>query len=145
MKLTDIISITGKSSLFRIVNRYKTPFMVEDLENGRKMPVFPRDSIASLADISIYTQEDDMPLGEVFEEIKKHYPEMVSDAHVILSDRDKLRAWMMEILPIYDVERVHDSDIKKLLRWYNILRKAGMEHFVIQEQEEQEKSTTEEA
>lgn len=136
MKLTDIISITGKPGLFRLVNRYKTPFMVEDLESGRKMPVFPRDSIASLADISIYTTEDDMPLGEVFEKIQAHYPDGVAEAEAILNNRDKLRGWMLEVLPVYDVERVHDSDIKKLLRWYNLLRKAGMEQFVLEETKE---------
>lgn len=136
MKLTDIISITGKPGLFRLVNRYKTPFMVEDLESGRKMPVFPRDSIASLADISIYTTEEDMPLGEVFEKIKEHYPNGVEEAEAILNDRERLRGWMLEVLPVYDVARVHDSDIKKLLRWYNLLRKAGMEQFVLEETEE---------
>lgn len=133
MKLTDVISISGKPGLFKLINRTRAPFTAEDLESGRKQPLFARDNIVSLADISIYTEEGDKPLAEVFEEIKAKYPEIVADEAAIIADKTKLRGWMGEVLPIYDKERVHDSDIKKLVKWYNILRKAGMEAFVVQE------------
>lgn len=135
MKLTDVISISGKPGLFKLINRTRAPFTAEDLETGRKQPLFARDNIVSLADISIYTEEGDKPLAEVFEEIKNKYPTVVEDESTIISDKSKLRNWMEEVLPIYDKERVHDSDIKKLVKWYNILRKAGMDAFVVEENE----------
>lgn len=130
MKLTDVISISGKPGLFHLINRVRSPFTAQDLESGRKLPIFPRDTIVSLADISIYTQEGDMPLGEVFEQIRKQYPDAIANETEILGDKQALRGFMEEVLPIYDEVRVHDSDIKKLIKWYNILRKAGMETFV---------------
>ena len=133
MKLTDVISISGKPGLFKLINRTRAPFTAEDLQSGRKQPLFARDNIVSLADISIYNEEGDKPLSEVLEEIKAKYPEEVADETAIVADKAKLRSWMEEVLPIYDKERVHDSDIKKLVKWYNILRKAGMEAFVVQE------------
>lgn len=136
MKLIDVIAITGKPGLFRLINRTRAPFTAEDLESGRKLPLFGRDALVALADISIYTEEGDKPLGEVFEEIKVKYPDVVPEEGAIQSDKAKLRAWMEEVLPIYDKERVHDSDIKKLLKWYNILRKAGMEVFVSPSEDE---------
>lgn len=136
MKLTDVISISGKPGLFKLINRTRAPFTAEDLESGRKQPLFARDNIVSLADISIYTEEGDKPLAEVFEEIKAKYPEIVADEAAIIADKTKLRGWMAEVLPIYDKERVHDSDIKKLVKWYNILRKAGMGAFVVQEDDQ---------
>lgn len=136
MKLTDVISISGKPGLFKLINRTRAPFTAEDLESGRKQPLFARDNIVSLADISIYTEEGDKPLAEVFEEIKAKYPEIVANEAAIIADKTKLRGWMAEVLPIYDKERVHDSDIKKLVKWYNILRKAGMEAFVVQEDDQ---------
>ncbi|MDD7438397.1 MAG: DUF5606 domain-containing protein [Bacteroidales bacterium] len=136
MKLTDVISISGKPGLFKLINRTRAPFTAEDLESGRKQPIFARDNIVSLADISIYTEEGDKPLAEVFEEIKAKYPEEVADEGTIIADKTKLRSWIGEVLPIYDKERVHDSDIKKLLKWYNILRKAGMETFVVQDDQQ---------
>lgn len=140
MKLTDVISISGKPGLYNLINRVRSPFTAEDLETGRKLPIFPRDTIVSLADISIYTQEGDMPLGEVFEKIKEKHPETITEEKEILADKSALRTFMEEVLPIYDADKVHDSDIKKLIKWYNILRKAGMETFVeIEEEQTEEK------
>lgn len=135
MKLTDIISISGKPGLFQLLNRTKSPFTAKDLENGRKSPIFPRDNIVSLADISIYTEEEEMPLGEVFEKIKEKFPQTIEGSSDILADKEKLREFMTTVLPIYDKDRVHDGDIKKLIKWYNILRKAGMENFVQTDEE----------
>lgn len=139
MKLTDVVSVSGKPGLFKLINRTRTPLTVEDLTSGRKLPLFPRDNIASLADISIYTTEGDMPLGEVFEKIQEKYSDTIPNEAEILSDDKKLKAIMEEVLPIYDSERVHKSDIKKLVKWYNILKSSGMTSFV----EEVEKDTDE--
>ncbi|WP_288946457.1 DUF5606 domain-containing protein [uncultured Porphyromonas sp.] len=142
MKLTDIISISGKSGLYKLINRTRMPFTAEDLESGRRMPLFARDNIVSLADISIYTEEGEKPLGEVFEEIKSKHPETIENESEVLGSSSNLRSFMEEVLPIYDKERVHDSDIKKLIKWYNLLRKAGMETFV--PKEDQDSSENEE-
>lgn len=136
MKLTDVISISGKPGLFKLINRTRAPFTAEELDGGRKMPLFARDNIVSLADISIYTTEGEKPLGEVFEEIKSKYPEVISNEPEIVSDKAKLHGFMEEVLPIYDKDRVHDSDIKKLIKWYNILRHSGMDTFVVQNEEQ---------
>lgn len=137
MKLTDVISISGKPGLFRLINRTRMPFTAEDMESGKKMPLFARDNIVSLADISIYTEEGDKPLGEVFEEIKSKYPNQIDNEAELVGNKEELRTFMSEVLPIYDKDRVHDSDIKKLIKWYNILRKAGMEQFVSTEPSEE--------
>lgn len=137
MKLTDVISISGKPGLFRLINRTRMPFTAEDMESGRKMPLFARDNIVSLADISIYTEEGDKPLGEVFEEIKSKYPNQIDNGAELVGNKEELRTFMSKVLPIYDKDRVHDSDIKKLIKWYNILRKAGMEQFVSTEPSEE--------
>lgn len=137
MKLTDVISISGKPGLFRLINRTRMPFTAEDMESGKKMPLFARDNIVSLADISIYTEEGDKPLGEVFEEIKSKYPNQIDNEADLVGNKEELRTFMSEVLPIYDKDRVHDSDIKKLIKWYNILRKAGMEQFVSTEPSEE--------
>ena len=134
MKLTDIISISGKPGLYKLINRTRMPFTAEDLESGRKMPLFARDNIVSLADISIYTEEGEKPLGEVFEEIKSKHPECIKNESEVLSNSTSLHSFMQEVLPIYDKEKVHDSDIKKLIKWYNLLRKSGMEVFVPKEE-----------
>lgn len=138
MKLTDIISISGKPGLYNLINRTRSPFTAEDLESGRKLPLFPRDNIVSLGDISIYTTEGDMPLGEVLQKIQEKYPNGIQSESDLAKDTDKLHAFMSEVLPIYDSDRVHNSDIKKLIKWYNILKGAGMDTFVPDKEEEKE-------
>lgn len=134
MKLTDIISISGKPGLYELINKTKSPFTAKDLDTNRKLAIFPRDNIVSLADISIYTEDDDMPLGEVFEKIKEKHPKGIEDSKAIISSSESLHQFMSDTLPIYDKERVRDNDIKKLIKWYNILIKAGMESFLTREE-----------
>lgn len=89
MKLTDVISISGKPGLFRLINRTRMPFTAEDMESGKKMPLFARDNIVSLADISIYTEEGDKPLGEVFEEIKSKYPNQIDNEAELVGNKEE--------------------------------------------------------
>lgn len=137
MKLTDIISISGKPGLYELINKQKSPFTAKDLATGKKLPIFPRDNIVSLADISIYTEEDDMPLGQVFEKIKEKHPSGIEVDKDLMSDSARLHQFMEDSLPIYDRDRVRDGDIKKIIKWFNILTEAGMEVFVPESEEEQ--------
>lgn len=139
MKLREIISISGKPGLYKVINGTKLPFTVEELGNGKRFPVFARDNVSSLGDISMYTEEGDTPLGEVFEGISKVFTDALPVEKEVIASHDSLRAFMEKVLPSYDAERVHDSDIKKLIKWYLILRRAGMDKFV----EEEASETTE--
>lgn len=139
MNLREIIFISGKPGLYKVVNGTKMPYTVEEVGAERRFPVFARDKVSALGDISMYTEEGDTPLGEVFEGISRAYPDSLPVESEVLSSHDTLRAFMEKVLPTYDKERVHDGDIKKLVKWYIILRNAGMDTFV--EPEETAEST----
>ena len=66
MNLSGIISISGKSGLFKVVAQGKNNIIVESLIDGKRSPAYSSDRISALEDISIYTIEDDFPLKEVF-------------------------------------------------------------------------------
>lgn len=141
MKLKEVFSISGKPGLFVIVSGNKMPFIVEQVDETKKrMPVFAKDRIVSLADISIYTEEDDVPLGQVFEAIRTKYAGAEVNESGVCASAETLKAFMAEVYPSYDKDRVHNGDIKKLVKWYNILVRAGMELFV-----DDEVSSSEEA
>lgn len=72
----------------------------------------------------MYTEEGDTPLGEVFESISRAYGAELPEEKDVISSHESLQAFMDKVLPSYDEERVHDSDIKKLVKWYLILRRA---------------------
>lgn len=138
MKLREIISISGKPGLYRIVNLDKMPYTVEDIDSGRRMPIFGRDKVSSLAEIAMYTDEGDLPLGQVFQNIHEAYGDTIPEEKEITKSHDTLRAFMEKVLPSYDAERVHDSDIRKLVKWYILLRKQGMVLFVDDEDSKDE-------
>ncbi|MDO4770846.1 DUF5606 domain-containing protein [Porphyromonas sp.] len=136
MKLKEVFSISGKPGLYVIVSGNKMPFIVEQVGDAQKrVPVFAKDRIVSLADISIYTEEDDVPLGQVMDAIKTKQGGAVVDEKTVCADAASLKAFMTEVYPSYDKDRVHNGDIKKLVKWYNILINAGIETFVDVEEE----------
>lgn len=123
MNLTGIISISGKPGLFKVIAQGKNNIIVESLEDKKRVPAYSSDRISALDDISIYTYDDDKPLREIYKTIfeKENGGETISHKE----DASKLQAYLLEILPSYDQERVYGSDIKKLFQWYNLLHKAG--------------------
>lgn len=140
MDLSKVLSITGKSGLFKLVSQTKSNFIVESLTDGKRFPAFSHDGVAILDNIAIFTDEDDKPLGDIFQAIyKKESGRKTPD---ILNNNTQLKSYFEEILPNYDRERVYVSNIKKVLAWYNLL----IEHNLIQADEEKtDTAATEEA
>ena len=122
MDLTDIISISGKAGLYTIVGQSKNNVIVESLLDGKRFPTFPSNRISALKDISIYTDDGELLLSDVFRKI--HEKEKGGKCIKHSEDASKLRSSLEEIVPNYDKEQVYNSDIKKLFQWYNILHNA---------------------
>lgn len=134
--LRNVLSIAGRPGLFRLVSRGKNMLIVEAIATGKRTPAYPHDKVISLGDISIYTTEGDILLGEVLESVKaKHNGETV-DVKSLGSDAE-IREYFGEVLPTYDRERVYTTDIKKLLSWYNLLVAAGITDFKPEEEAEE--------
>ena len=124
MDLKDIVSISGKPGLYKILAQGKNNIFVESLAEKKRFPAYASDKISSLQDISIYTMEDDLKLTDVYELMFKNL-----DGNKALSHKEnpkKLREYLLTIIPTYDSEKVYDSDVKKLFQWYNILQKLGL-------------------
>jgi len=134
MNLTGIIAISGKPGLYKVLAQGKNNIIVESLEDKKRVPAYASDRISALDDISIYTYDDDKPLKEIFASIfeKEKGKETISHKE----DQNKLKAYLIEVLPNFDQERVYASDIKKIFQWYNLLLKAGA--LVPEEKEEKE-------
>lgn len=130
MDLSKILSVTGKTGLFQLIAHNKSSFIVESLTDGKRLPVFPNDGVATLDNISIFTEDEDVSLQSVFVSIFKK--ENGAKANVNLSDAKALKAYFAEILPNYDRERVYTSNMKKVILWYNQL----VEHNLVDADEE---------
>ena len=129
MKQT-ILSIARKPGLYKLVSRGKNNLIVETLEEPhRRMPVFNSDRVTSLADIAMYTEEDDVPLMNVMVSIRDKEESKPCSISFKKATSEELRAYFAEVLPTFDRDRVHDSDIRKLLQWYDLLVKNGITDF----------------
>jgi hypothetical protein len=133
MDLSKILAISGKTGLFNSLAQTKTGVVVESLIDGKRFPAFAHDRISSLAEISVFTNEDDVPLEDVFKKMFEKYEGKQAIDHK--ADGDELKALMLEILPDYDQERVYTSDIKKIVMWYNLLVEKEMLDFSDEESE----------
>ncbi len=126
MDLSKILTISGKPGLYALISRTKTGAVVESLIDGKRMPVFQSDKISSLNEISMFTTDEDYPLCKVFSNIyikENHQP--ISD-DVKNAPKAGLFAYFGEVLPNIDTDRVHASDIKKAINWYNLLLSKDM-------------------
>ena len=128
--METILSIAGKPGLFRLVSRGKQTLIVETLDEAkRRMPAFATDRVTSLGDIAMFTDSEDIPLWQVLKNVgEKEQPKPCSINYRKASGKE-LREYFAEVLPEFDRDRVHDSDIKKLLQWYNILVQNGITDF----------------
>ena len=128
--LETILAISGKPGLFKLVSRGNRALIVETLDAQKKRtPAFETDRIISLADIAMYTDEEEVPLRQVLKSIFTKEEGKKAGLDPKKASKDELHAYMGEVLPNYDRDRVYPADIKKLLQWYNILVENGLTDF----------------
>lgn len=125
MDLSKILVVSGKPGLYELVSQTKGGAIVESLVDHKRVPVFQHDRISSLNEISMFTMEDDKPLRDILQDMFRK-----EDGKALTFDIKKMAngdafAYFAQVLPNYDTERVHASDVKKLMQWYNILVNAG--------------------
>lgn len=128
--METILSISGKPGLYRLVSRGNRTLIVESLDEAkRRMPVFATDRVTSLADIAMYTEGDDIPLWQVLKNLSEKEGGKAASLNYRKAKGEDLREFFAQVLPEYDKDRVHDSDIRKLLQWYDILVSCGITDF----------------
>ena len=127
MKLSEIIAVQGMTGLYKTVAQAKNSVIVEALSDKKRMPVYASQRVNSLEAISVFCQDKDIPLGDVFKKIAEKEKKGPALDHKS-SEADMTR-YFGEVLPDFDRERVHTSDIRKMLMWYNILQSNNMLDF----------------
>lgn len=122
--LREIASISGMPGLYRIISPTRSGVIIETLaETPVRSAAQAKHRISLLHEISIYTNDPEVtvPLAEVFDRIRtKHGDNVPVNAK---SSNQELSAFMENVLPDYDRDRVYMSDIKKLASWYGIVSK----------------------
>ncbi len=127
MDLSEILSITGKPGLYKVVTQAKNGIIVESLIDGKRFTAFSNERISSLEEISIFSETEDIPLKDVFKSLFEKFNGKAGISHK--SDGKLLKETFEEVVPDYDSERVYISDIKKVIQWYNLLADKEMLNF----------------
>jgi hypothetical protein len=137
MNLKEILSISGKPGLHKLVAQSRNGVIVESLSAGKRFPVMASQNVSSLADIAIYTYEDEISLAEIFKAIYKK-----EEGKACISHKESaatVEAYIAEVIPDFDRERVYQSDMRKVLNWYNTL----LEHGLVDLEDEQDAAADE--
>ena len=127
MSLKKILAISGKPGLYELKAQTRSGFLAESLIDGKKLPIGLRHNVSMLNEIAIYTYTEEVPLKDIFESIKDK--ENGGEAISHKSSKKELEAYFEEVLPEYDRDRVYQSDIKKVVQWYNLLQKRDLLNF----------------
>ena len=128
--LETILAISGKPGLYKLVSRGNHSLIVETLDTQKKrFPAFAADKVISLADIAMYTDEKEVPLREVLKNVKKKEGGKAASLDYRKASKEELYAYLGEVLPNFDGDRIYPSDIKKLVQWYDILIENGLDDF----------------
>jgi hypothetical protein len=124
MILKEIMAISGEPGLFKFIAKGKNAIIVEHLETKKRISAYSSAKVSSLEEIAIFTDNEDIPLGKVFDLINEK--ENGGPAVDSKADVARLKSWFEGILPEYSKDKVYISDIKKVAQWYNILHKLNL-------------------
>ena len=126
--LSKILAISGQSGLFLYISQARNGAIVEALADKKRSSVGMSSKITSLADISIYTDDEEVKLQQVFLNMKEVLGD--SEAPSAKSKPEELKALFEKALPDYDRDRFYVSHMKKVVEWYNALKKYATLDFV---------------
>lgn len=135
--LKEILSISGKPGLFKLINNTANALIVESLLDGKRFPAYSNAKIIALEDISIYTEDEDMPLKTVFKRIY----EKEEGKPAIINHKESstvITNYIESVIPEYDADRVYVSDMRKMIQWYNLLLDKNLLNFDEPEEEKKE-------
>ena len=126
MNLEDLVSVSGMSGVFKMAANRNNGLIIEDLDNGkRKFASARKHQFTPLESIAIYTDDDDsVELAKVFRSML----EQIDDNPPVATNAksDIVREYFNDILPNHDRDKVHVSDIKKLIKWFNFLKERNL-------------------
>ena len=137
--LKEILSITGKPGLYRIITPGKRTLLVEDMVSKKRFPLGARDRVVCLGDIAMYTLGEDLPLDRILDRV--YAVEEGKRIDVKAMDNEMLRQEFAKAVEDFDRDRVYPSDIKKLFNWYNLLIAEGYTKFTEEEAQSSDEET----
>ena len=140
MKITDILAVAGKPGLYQVLASGSASIVVESMVDGKRSSVPGTARVSNLADITMYTHDDDVPLLDILN--RMHDTQKGAEGPSHKDAAQTIRDFVDGIVPELDHDRVYQSDLKKLVQWYNLLVSKGA--FPLEAPEKPEEAPAEE-
>ena len=141
MKITDILAVAGRPGLYQVLASGSASIVVESMLDGKRSSVPGTARVSNLADITMYTHDDDVPLLDILN--RMHDAQKGAEGPSHKDAAQTIRDFVDGIVPELDHDRVYQSDLKKLVQWYNLLVSKGA--FPLEAPEKPEEAPAEEA
>jgi hypothetical protein len=123
MEYNKLISATGFSGLFELVSSKNDGAIVKSLEDDSTKFISTRQhQFSHLESIEVYTNDENVNLVEVFKAMEASTETLPSE-----KDNKAVRSYFEKVFPVMDFERVYNSDMKKMVRWFNVIKKHNIE------------------
>lgn len=118
MDYKKIVSITGFGGLFELLSNKADGAIVRSLEDKQTKFISSRlHNISQIESIEVYTTEGNIRLDELFEAMKNNTEKLPSE-----KDPSALKNYFHKIYPTIDLSRVYTSDMKKMVKWFQLLQ-----------------------
>ena len=138
MEYSKIISVTGLGGLFELVGSKSDGAIVRSLDDKTTRFVSSRiHNFSNLESIEVFTQRENVNLVEIFQAIDASTEALPNE-----KDVPGIKKYFEKVYPELDFERVYASDLKKMVKWYAILKKNDIA-FVVEEATEEPEAESE--
>ena len=128
--LKMILTVAGKPGLYKLVSSGRNMLIVEAIDATKKrQPIHATDKVVSLGEIAMYTDDEEVPLWQVLENVKAKCEGAACAIDYKKASNEELADFFAEVLPNYDRDRVYMSHVRKLIQWYNLLVSCGLTEF----------------
>ncbi|HMO62302.1 MAG TPA: DUF5606 domain-containing protein [Ferruginibacter sp.] len=124
MEYSKLVAVTGLPGLFELVSSKADGGIVRSLEDKTAKFVSSRvHSFSHLESIEVYTTRDNINLVDVFKAMEAS-TEALPDAK---ADAKDIKAYFTKVVPDMDFERVYNSDMKKMVKWFTLIKANDIE------------------
>lgn len=123
MEYNKLISVTGFSGLFELISSKNDGAILKSLDDNTTKFISNRQhQFSHLESIEVYTNDENVNLSEIFKA-------MDASAVALPSEKDNkaVRSYFEQVYPDMDFERVYNSDMKKMVRWFTVIKKNNIE------------------
>ena len=137
MDYKEIVSVTGIGGLYQLLTSKSDGAIVRNISDKSTKFISARlHNVTPLESIEVYTTGDNVRLHEVFQKMKDAEAATPPPSESKKADNDSVKAYFNQVFPDFDQDRVYVSDMKKMLKWYHMLKENDLLNFDSMQEED---------